>query len=138
MSKKNIMVIVGVLMVLGGIGSLNKNQTEEVKDDIKPAVTIKKEDTKKEEVKKVDREDEVKAIIKDFIDKNFLMFDRGYGEGRDIEFIQKDKDWAKGERWKVWIKGNKEGREWVFYLEGNEIDGIKYIGENKVEDIYKR
>lgn len=50
-----------------------------------------------------------------------------------------DKNWAEGERYNLFLKGNVQGNYWIIYFKDNKIVGVKYKLENGiVKDLYNK
>lgn len=70
-------------------------------------------------------------IISQYIADNPTYFELD-GSTLEVEHIRQSKDWANGQRYIVFLKGNKKGNYWTIYLEDNSVVGVRY-GEGEAQ-----
>lgn len=87
------------------------------------------EDSKSE--KTIAQEDAGEAAVKQFVIDNPGYFEMD-GSTEEIEHMQQSKDWADGQRYIVFMKGNVKGEYWTLYIKDNVVVGLLY-GEGETE-----
>lgn len=118
----------------------NKKESKTIGNEVKK--TVKENNKSGQSVgkagkninKKVDKKDIIKKFIKD--NQGMFMFDESTTE---IEEWMQEKNWARGERYNLFLKDNVKGNYWIIYFEGDEIVGVKYkLEDESVKDIYSK